>query len=174
VKHFDRLQRIAVLSTAVALASLGCRGSTAHPELVGDMGLSLTVGTGATVDSVGYAITGPAGFTRSGSIDVSHSSTVSATIGALPAGMGFTIALDAKSKDGAITCAGSATFNVAAGQTTPVTVHLLCHDTPHTGSVFVNGTLNVCPLVDGVSASPAEVQVGGSLSLGVQAHDVDA
>ena len=49
-------------------------------------------------------------------------------------------------------------FNVVAGQTTPVSVHLLCHETPRTGSVLVNGTLNVCPLVDGVSASPPSLR----------------
>ena len=39
-------------------------------------------------------------------------------------------------------------------QTVPVTVPLTCHEAPRTGSVLVNGTLNVCPQIDGISASP--------------------
>ena len=38
----------------------------------------------------------------------------------------------------------------------------------------MNGTINVCPTVDGISASPAEVFVGSSLALVAAAHDSDA
>ena len=48
-------------------------------------------------------------------------------------------------------------FNVTAGQTVSVQVPLACHEAPRTGSVVVNGTLNICPTIDGISAmlSPA-------------------
>ena len=61
-----------------------------------------------------------------------------------------------------------------AHATTPVAVRVLCHDTAQTGGVHLTGTLNVCPLVDGLSASPAEVFVGGSIALSASAHDSDA
>ncbi|HEY7376253.1 MAG TPA: hypothetical protein VIF57_29090, partial [Polyangia bacterium] len=51
---------------------------------VGQVTFDLQVGFGVTLNSVGYAITGPAGFNRTGTIDVSHSSTVSAVITGLP------------------------------------------------------------------------------------------
>ena len=51
---------------------------------------------------------------------------------------------------------------------------LTCHEAPRTGSVIVNGTLNVCPTIDGVSANPAEVNVGGTIALSAAAHDSDA
>src|SRR5262249_14122863 len=112
---------------------------------------------------------------KTGTIDVSHSSTVSTTIGGLPAGNGFMITLSGNSTDGATTCgSGPVTFNVTAGQTTPVSAHLLCHEAPRLGSVIVNGTLNICPTVDGVSANPAEVLVGSSVALLGAAHDSDA
>ncbi len=77
------------------------------------------------------------------------------------------------SADGGTHCAGATTFNVVAGATTPVSVHLTCVEAPHTGSVLVNGTINVCPTVDGLSATPAEVFVGSSLGLAAAAHDSD-
>ncbi|HEY5373493.1 MAG TPA: hypothetical protein VIK01_07385, partial [Polyangiaceae bacterium] len=80
----------------------------------------------------------------------------------------------ATSTDGVSQCAGSASFNVVAHATTSVSVHLTCHETVKTGSVLVNGSLNQCPAIDGISASPAEVLVGGSLALGVAAHDSDS
>ncbi len=42
---------------------------------------------------------------------------------------------------------------------------MTCHEAPRTGSVLVSGTLNICPTIDGISANPAEVQVGGTIAL---------
>ena len=42
------------------------------------------------------------------------------------------------------------------------------------GSVLVTGSINICPVIDGISATPAEVQVSSSLTLGAIAHDADA
>jgi hypothetical protein len=41
------------------------------------------------------------------------------------------------------------------------------------GFVTVIGALNLCPVVDSLSAIPAEVAVGGSIQLAVEAHDGD-
>jgi hypothetical protein len=40
--------------------------------------------------------------------------------------------------------------------------------------VVVNGPLNICPQIDGLSASPAEVVVGSSIALTASGHDTDA
>jgi 5'-nucleotidase len=162
----------------IALASLipaacASRGANETADL-GSASFELQLAPNITINSVSYTITGPAGFTKTGSIDVSHSSTVSATIGALPAGTGYSISLTAQSTNGQVGCSGSATFDVVSHATTSVSVHLLCLETPRTGSVLINGTLNVCPTLDGVSASPAEIIVGGSVSLSAFAHDSDA
>ena len=141
---------------------------------VGAIGLSLQLAPGETLDAVTYTITGPGGFARVGTLDTSHSTTVAGTIGSLPAGSGFAITLDGTSTDGGTHCVGSASFDIVAHATTTVSVHLRCNESPHTGSVTVNGTLNVCPTLDGISASPAEVNVGASLSLTASAHDSDA
>jgi hypothetical protein len=148
-------------------------GGEQHDD-AGSVGLAVQIAPGTNVSTVSYSITGPAGFSKSGSIDVSHSATISAIISGLPAGTNYAVTLTATSTDGNTTCAGSATFGVMAGATTAVTVHLLCHEAPRTGSVLVNGVLNVCPVIDGASAMPAEAFVGYPVSLAVAAHDSDA
>ena len=181
-----------VLLLALGLGTLGCGGS--RPALgeggstrpgagegttaEGAIGLALQVTAGIALDSVGYTITSPGGFLKTGVIDVGHSATISAVISGIPAGPGYTISITAATAAAAAaqatTCAGTGTFDITAHTTTAVTVHLTCHEGSHTGGVSVTGTINVCPIVDGVSANPADVVVGGSVALAAAAHDSDA
>src|SRR5262252_3422084 len=140
----------------------------------GSFEIALVIGGGFTLDAVNYAITGPASFAKTGTIDVSQSATLTATIGGIPAGRGFTIALSGDTVGGTASCAGAAAFDITAAQTTRVTVDLKCHEAPRTGSVLVIGRLNVCPVIDGITALPDEVNVGASVSLTAAAHDSDA
>jgi hypothetical protein len=162
-----------------AAFSSGCSSAGSEPgaikgdEAAGEIGLELSVG-GVTLNSASYTITGPAGFSKTGTIDLSSSTALSATIGGIPVGTGYSITVTSTATDGATTCAGSATFNVTAHVTTPVTLHLVCHQPPHTGSVSVNGTVNICPVFDGISATPTEVMVGGAVALSAAAHDSDS
>ncbi len=172
------------LGTFLALGTLAVgafQGCSANPpsrnggnETIGSIGLALQLGPGQTLDAVAYTITGPNNFTKTGALDVSHSTTVSGTIGGIPAGNGYTIALNGTTSNGGTSCLGSAMFNIVAGQTTMVSVHLTCHEAPTTGSVSINGTLNICPQIDSLSASPAEVIVGSSIALTASGHDTDA
>jgi phospholipase C len=161
-------------STAFIVGSCGGERSTSTTNNagLGSVDIALVQG-GVTLTSVGYAISGPNGFSKSGTINVASSTTVSAVIGGLPAGNGFTITLTATGTDGTTSCGGNAMFNVTAGTVTKVNVTLDCHQPAKTGSVAVNGTINVCPNLDALSASPAEVAVGGSLSLSAVADDPD-
>jgi acid phosphatase len=134
----------------------------------------LGVANGTTLNSVSYSITGPKGFTKTGPIDVSGSTTISAVIGGIPAAAGYSITLSGTTIDGGTSCQGSAGFDVLAKQTTSVQVRLACHEPAHTGRVLVNGVLNVCPVIDGVSAAPTEVIVGNSVFLTAATHDTDA
>jgi hypothetical protein len=118
-------------------------------------------------------MTGPSGFARNGSIDLSNSTKLSATLGGIPAGSGYSISLALTSTDGSVSCAGSAAFGVTARATTSVTVHLTCREAPRTGSVAVNGTLNLCPVIDALSASPTDAIVGTGIRLSADAHDSD-
>ena len=164
-----------VILSSTAFVVGGCSESspsTAANAGVGSVDIAVVQG-GVTLTSVSYTITGPNSFTKTGTIDVASSSTVSAVIGGLPAGNGYTITLSATGSDGATTCGGSATFNVTAGAVASVTVPLDCHQPAKTGSVAVNGTINVCPVADGLSANPSDVAVGFPVALELDAHDPD-
>jgi hypothetical protein len=159
----------------------GCGGrdgtttaAIANRDQRGSLSIALVLAGGQNINSVDYNITGPNGFTKSGTIKVSMSNTVMATIGGLPAGSGYQIALTATTVEGATSCAGSAGFAIVGGAKATVSVPMTCHEAARTGSVSVTGVLNVCPTIDGIAANPAEVQVGGSIALSVAAHDTDA
>jgi phospholipase C len=146
---------------------------SAQPENEGQINLDLQLASGVALDTVQYTITGPVGFSREGSIGVANSSTVSAVIGGIPTGAGYQIMLRSTIVGGGGDCSGSATFDVKAGGTTPVSVHMTCVLQPGTGSVLVNGTVNVCPRIDQLDATPAEVAFGSTIALQAKAVDVD-
>jgi len=160
-------------SVTLGGCSSGAEVSDAESEGTGSIGLNLQVG-GATLEHVSYTIVGPNEYVKSGTFEIADSTVLSAVLGGLPAGSGYTITLSGTTSDASTTCTGSASFDVVAHETTVVSVHLLCHQESTTGSVKVGGTFNVCPVIDGISASPAEVLVGGTLSLAASAHDSDA
>ena len=132
--------------------------------------MALVLSPGSSVNTFAYSITGPSSY--AGSINVAGSSAVSAVIGNIAVGAGYSLSLTGTSVDGKTSCAGaSATFNVAAGATTSVSVAIDCHAAPATGSVLVNGTINVCPRVDAVSANPP---VGNVIAISSTADDQDS
>lgn len=149
-------------------------GGSPTEEAGATINLALQIPGGQTVNSASYTITGPAGFSKTGTIDVSAATKLTATIGGLPAGSGYSITVSANSAAGGVTCSGSAAFSVVANQTTAISVPMTCHEPARTGSVAVNGVINVCPAIDGISATPAEVTVGGTIALAAVAHDSDA
>jgi phospholipase C len=172
----------AACATAVGCSSSGesrpeepnapATGSTRNDTNLGSIGLALQTG-GVTITTVSYSITGPGGFSTTGTFDVSFSTQIAATIGGLPAGNGFTITLAATSLDGTEKCLGTATFNVVAGATTGVTVHIACRKPATTGSVNANGVLNLCPTISAVSATPNQVLAGSSVAVSSVSSDPD-
>jgi hypothetical protein len=169
-----------VLALAGASAAFaGCSGespSTGNSALnaeVGNLGVALTLAPGETILGATYTISNPNGFSKSGPIDVSHSSTLSAVIGGIPVGSGYNVEIDAATPDAGTSCSGSAAFVVTAHTTTSVSVHLTCHEPARTGSVAVNGVINICPVADGVSANPSDVAVGFPTAVAITAHDTN-
>src|SRR6478609_4855182 len=144
----------------------------ASDESVGSLGLNLDAGAGVTLNAVSYSITGN-GFSKTGTIDTSGSPTITGTIGGIPSGNGYTLTLNAQSAEGNTSFSGSATFNVTAGKTTAVTIHLKGSVTSGNGSVSVNGSLNVGPVIDEVTVTPLEVFVGSKITLNGVASDAD-
>src|SRR5687768_6330714 len=177
MKHLRSMRRLITKPASVPFALLlalgtsapiaGCaidQPGSADAEEAGSLGLNLEVAPGITLSSVSYTVTGN-GFTKTGSIDIGNSPTISATIGGIPAGTGYTIELSGTSLEDGTTLSGSATFNVTAGDTASVTVHLKGSGSTKKGSVLVNGTLNVGPVIDDLTATPTKVFVGGEVAL---------
>jgi hypothetical protein len=166
---------VAFAALVVGVPFAGCKsgsGPASSGQATGLVSLALELAPGVSISSVSWVITGPGGFTRTGSIDVSSSQTISALISGIPAGTGYQIT--ATANDGTTTCLGQAMFDIMAGATSRASLHLTCNTPGRTGSVLVNGTINVCPTIDGLSASPLEVLEGGHIHLAATAHDADA
>jgi hypothetical protein len=135
-------ERIRLLTAAAALAcTAGCgSGDSAAPfegigerpaptaervEKTGSVSLALTR-QGVEFDAFSWVVTGP-NYSMSGSIDVSHSSTVSARIDGIPEASGYSITLSGTSVLPArATCSGSESFDITAGAVADVTVNVAC------------------------------------------------
>ncbi|HZJ66395.1 MAG TPA: hypothetical protein VFD36_22970 [Kofleriaceae bacterium] len=156
---------------------VGCTDDGAALESddsTGEVGIALTLPGGTTIQSASFSITGPMGFSRTGTINVSASTRLTALISGIPAGTGYQITITATTTDGSTSCSGSASFAVQPGRITSAVVAMTCLEAPRTGSVLVDGHLNICPTIDALGAIPAEVQVGGDIALSASAHDTDA
>jgi hypothetical protein len=158
-------------ATTPAQTSGGAGAGQNPGDSTGSLGLSLSTG-GITIDSATYTITGPNGFMTSGTFAVG--ATLSTQVDGLPAGSGYTVTIAAQAGD-AGSCSGSAPFDVMAGATTSVTVHLQCRvaKKPTSGGVSITGVVNICPTVDSLLAMPVEVAVGASVNLVASASDDD-
>jgi hypothetical protein len=128
--------------------------------------LRLDFGSGVTLTTVDYDLTGPNSFHQTGTLPVGSSDSVVPMFGNLPTGMGYDAKVQGTASDGASTCTGEIVFNVP--HPSVLLIHLTC-----SGIANVTATVNVCPVIDSVSVFPDEVQVGGSVQLVAAAHDAD-
>lgn len=170
----QRLFLFRTLATAIVLSSCFAACGEQEEKIGGDLAFELTAGPDVRLGTVNYAVSGN-GFMKNGTIDASASSQISGRIGGIPSGQGFALLLTATAaNDPGIKCEGKANFNIAAGAVTQVFVNVQCRLPAKTGTVVINGKVNVCPIIDAVDVLPAESLVGGSVFLKVQAHDTDS
>lgn len=138
----------------------------------GSLGLALQFDPELGLRSVHYELAGPNGYTAIGDIDVTGSAGIYRVFDRLPAGS-YAVTLSATGEGGSPTCSGSADFVVRVHSTTSVTVNLQCRVPGRTGSLVVNGSLNVCPTIDSLAALPRTLTVGETSKLNALASDVD-
>ncbi len=178
---------IALSLVASALVQPGCSSSgaqtgagpstsppTAAAADSGSVGAQLTLPGGQVLNTLTWTVTGPNGAStvvQSGTVSIANSAAVSFLVGGIPAGTGYTISASGTSTDGTVTCGGSATFAIAARQTTNVSLALQCN-TPGSdaGSALVNGTFYGCSSANSITALPAETTVGSSIALTATAN----
>src|SRR5580704_12899351 len=72
--------------------------SSSSGQGTGQIGVSLTVPGGITINAVHYAISGPT--TTSGDVTLGSAATIDFTVGGLTAGAGYSIALSATDTSG--------------------------------------------------------------------------
>lgn len=173
ISWLGRVPLVCVLA-AGASAPLGCSSDdpASHGEAVGTIGVNLQAAPGVTLNSVTYSITGN-GFSKTGAIDTSGSPVVSGTIGGIPAGKNYTLTLEATSAETGLSFSGSAKFDVAAGETSAVTIHLKASGKTGNGNVAVTGSLNVGPVIDELTVTPLKVFTGNSVTLKAVGSDGD-
>jgi hypothetical protein len=165
------MQNHFALHSLLVIGFLGCGEARPNP-VGGAAGQGLQVSPDATVTAATYTLTGPNGFASAGTVPVGDSPDVPVTLSHLPVGQGYVLELSATASDGVIVCEGSTTFDVVDSNATntPV-VHLEC--AVPSGSADMQTTLNVCPVLDGLDASPLFVRLGGVSRSTVTAHDAD-
>jgi hypothetical protein len=161
------------LAHALALGAAACATGPAASDGTGQVQMALQIAPGVSLTSAAYTIAGPSGFTSNGTVSVGQTADVPVVLGGLPAGTGYTLTVTGTASDGATVCSGSTGFDVGTNARTTVIVHLACRQPPPTGAVLVNGTTNVCPVLDGIAVLPAEAYVGATIALHAVAHDSD-
>ena len=164
--HRRGLTAIAVALAIAGSTSAGCIGEAAD-DSTGTIGMELQIAPGVTINTVNWTIANAGtGFSRTGSVTVRFSNTISFQTGAIPAASGYTITLAAMSVDGAFTCAGSAGFNITARASSLVSLTLNCSTAPaDQGTVVVGGNTQICANLDSISASPLETAVNTPIAL---------
>ncbi len=174
ISRLGQVPLVCSLVLGVTSAFIGCASDPsgdAGEERSGTVGFNLTVAPGVTLNTVTYSIAGN-GFSKTGALDVSAADIISGTIGGIPAGKGYKITLTATSVEGAA-FVGSANFDVIAGKTAAVTIHLKGTAASGNGSVSVNGTFNIGPVIDELTVTPLTVKVGSKITLTGVANDAD-
>jgi hypothetical protein len=160
--------RIALLP----LAALALAGACSEAR-TGRVDVALQVSPGVTLSSASYDVLAPDGQITTGAVPVGSTSDVPVPIGSLPVANGYLLIVSGVASNGSVGCSGTTPFDVTDNGATTIIVHLTCGQSPATGQLLVSGTVNVCPLIDGVSATPASARIGASMALAAPAHDDD-
>lgn len=124
------------------------------------------------VNQAAYTISGPDGFFSAGNVAVGESVDLVVPVGTLPIGTGYQLNLTAPASDGQTVCEGNAVFDVTDSNPKSVNVHLNC--AVPSGDLALTATLNICPMIDSLGASPQDVKLGGVIALSSAAHDSDS
>lgn len=180
--------RLVSLSSVLSVAS-ACTGvapeAAAGRAPTGTLKLSLTVPDGSAIQTVSYTVSGPALTTnRSGTVNVGNSNPpLRLRVGALPVASGYTMTLAATTSAG-VTCAGQGTFSIGDALTSALAMRLVCGagvsvqrddrgDVRASVDVVIAARIS-CPVVTGISALPAETELGGNIELEGFSSSTDA
>ncbi len=166
-------KQFALLCLPPLLLALNACGDARQNAQGGSIDYGLQVSPDASVTTATYTISGPNDFASAGTVPVGDSPDVPVVVSHLPVGQGYQLDLHAVASDHVTVCDGSTTFAVVdALATLNLLVHLEC--VVPTGDANLQATLNTCPVLDGLTALPTSLQIGGISALTVTAHDPDS
>ena len=161
------------------LLLLNCVTEKASGDL-GEIHVALSLPDGTAIDSVSWTVLSSTSTEiASGTLNTSGSGTPS-FISSLPAGVGDIVNMMATTTGG-VSCIGtSSPFNIVAGQSTKVTLNLMCGNTVadggSLGSVVVSGTLvpgDHCPTLADWFISPQQTTGTDPIDVTVTGSDAD-
>ena len=186
IRTASKNSMLAVAVLALSAAAAGCNKSTPNQQHssddVGSVQLELRV-PGAIVDDIHWAITQgtPPTVVKSGDHHVPQNGPSAAFLvtGLAPGPYQVTLtgnaAPNATNPD-PVACSGTGSFTVTPGTTAHVNVILQCLQTPTTGGVAVDTTLQFedCPYLTSYLVSSTQPGVGGVVDVTAAASDRDA
>ena len=158
---------LCLLAAATAVTASAC-ADDADRSTSNTITFKLDFGSGVTLTLVDYRITGPNNFRRIGSLPVDDAPIVTATFQNLPPGQGYNMQVKGTATDDATICQGEMTFDVTASMSATLQIPLMCG-----GVAAITATINKCPVIDGLSAIPSEVNVGASIQVVADVRDDD-
>jgi hypothetical protein len=157
-----------VLALAAAAAGCSSSGRGSGDGSVGRVGMNFSLPAGLELDQVNYTITGPN--TYSGTLNVQNATVIELGVSNIAPGTGYVLSESAKTPDSAVTCSGSsAPFSVGAGETTFVTVALVCTASADAGVVVGTTVASECATWTSAIATPSETTVGSTAKLSATA-----
>ncbi len=165
---------ISCLTWVIACSPGSMTENQSSAEAQGRVDFALQISSGVTLVSAGYNVSGPGGFSATGTVSVGQGTDVPVVLTGVPNGSGYNLTVSGTASDGITTCSGSAPFDVTAGMMSTAIVHLVCRQPAAAGAIAITGTTNLCPVVDGISANPASIAVGGSIAIVAATHDDDS
>jgi hypothetical protein len=170
-----------LLASLLACAWFGCYGSIgdeapragAATAPVGQVRVGLQLGGGVELSAVSYVVSLDSTDVLSGTLMLAEHDAAFRGVFVLAEAIGYVLDLSATPASGPA-CFGTATFDVFAGVTTPVTVTLTCPSvTGSAGGAEISGVVNQCPTVSSLLASRASASVGETIAVEGVGSDPD-
>lgn len=165
-----------VLVLVSLLAIVGCessetRSATQSASPIGSAELALLLASGTELERVHYVISKGSLEAARGDVHVTHSREISFQVGGLEAADDYAVSLTAMTTSGESCSSTKTPFAVQVGETTTLLLKLTCGDVgTRRGNVRLDVDVDMdegggCAEVDGLSALPRSVNVGGEIEL---------
>ena len=147
--------------------------ASASAQVVGGGTISAQVElpAGTNIAASAYILRGPNGFLRSATLDFSGNQPVAFTIDQIPPASGYTLDATVVAANDALSCAGSALFDIAGMRTTFVTLIAQCSG-PAPASVQYGAVAVTVDLPAGIPLSTVEYFLSGAWTAGIDG-DID-